>query len=291
MTHSADLPKSTRGAIYRDLLARLRAGGIASAELDARLLIGAAANVDDIALIADPDILVPTEALGVLEGFVLRRLSGEPVSRLLGTREFWGLPFLLNGQTLDPRPDSETLIEAVLRHVPDKNASLKLLDLGTGTGCLLLALLSELPNAHGRGVDCAPEAIDAAAVNASQLGLSSRVTFTVGDWGKGISGPFDLVISNPPYIPSADIETLSPEVRLHDPMRALDGGDEGLAAYRAIALETARLLAPTGHAFWELGIGQVADVSLIAQSADLHVLEAEPDLAGIPRILKVRPRK
>ena len=287
MTHSADLPGSTRGTVYRDLLARMRAGGIASAELDARLLIAAAADIDDIALIADPDMLVPAEALAVLEGFVGRRLSGEPVSRILGAREFWGLSFSLNGQTLDPRPDSETLIEAVLRHVPDKNASLKLLDLGTGTGCLLLALLSELPNAQGCGVDYAPEAIEAAVANADQLALASRATFTVGDWGDGLSGPFDLVISNPPYIPSADIETLSPEVRLHDPMKALDGGDDGLAAYRAIAPETARLLAPTGCAFWELGIDQVDDVSLIAQSAGLDILGANPDLAGIPRILRV----
>jgi release factor glutamine methyltransferase len=291
VTHSADLPNSTRGAVYQDLVARLRAGGMASADLDARLLIAAAAGVDGIALIADPDRLVPGEARAALERFAQRRLSGEPVSRILGTREFWGLSFLLNEQTLDPRPDSETLVEAVLRHVPDKNASLKLLDLGTGTGCLLLALLSELPNAHGRGVDYAPEAIEAAAANADQLGLAAQATFTVGDWGDGLSGPFDLVISNPPYIPSADIETLSPEVRLHDPMKALDGGDDGLAAYRAIALATARLLAPTGCAFWELGIGQVEDVSLIAQSAGLDVLGADPDLAGIPRILRVRRRK
>lgn len=291
MTHSADLPRSTRGAVYQDLVARLRAGGIASAELDARLLIGAAAGIDDIALIADPDALVPGEARAAIERFSERRLSGEPVSRILGTREFWGLPFLLNEQTLDPRPDSETLVEAVLRHVPDTGAPLKLLDLGTGTGCLLLALLSELPNAHGHGVDYAPQAVAAAGANADALGLLARATFTLGDWGDGLAGPFDVVISNPPYIVSAEIETLSPEVRLHDPMKALDGGDDGLNAYRAIAQETARLLAPGGMAFWELGIGQMEDVSLIAQSAGLEVLGADPDLAGISRILRVRRRK
>jgi len=289
--HSVDPASSTRGAVYRDLLAQLRAGDIASAELDARLLIGAAAGVDDIALIADPDKLIAGEALAVLDAFVQRRLAGEPVSRILGTREFWGLSFVLNGQTLDPRPDSETLIESVLHHVRDKEASLNLLDLGTGTGCLLLALLSELPNARGHGVDCASDAIEAATVNGDQLGLASRATFSLGDWGEGLAGPFDLVISNPPYIPSADIETLSPEVRLHDPMKALDGGGDGLNAYRAIALETARLLTPTGSAFWEFGIGQLKDVSLIAQSAGLEVLGVDPDLAGIPRILKVRRRK
>jgi release factor glutamine methyltransferase len=290
VTHSADLHKSARGAVYQGLVARLRAGGIASAELDARLLMGVAAGVDDIALIADPDTLVPEEALDVLEGFVGRRLSGEPVSRILGAREFWGLSFSLNGQTLDPRPDSETLVEAVLAHVSDKNAALAILDLGTGTGCLLLALLSELPNARGQGVDFASAAIDAAADNAEQLGLGARAVFSTGDWGEGLEGPYDLVLSNPPYIPSADIGSLSAEVRLHDPMAALDGGADGLSAYRAIAQETVRLLAPKGCAFWELGIGQAEDVAQIAKAAGLDVLGVDPDLGGVSRVLKVKRR-
>ncbi len=288
MTSSTDPAARKRGAVYGQVLGKFRVANLASAELDARLLMAAATDVDEIALIADPDQLIPDEGLETLDGFVRRRLAGEPVSRILGSREFWGLSFVLNDATLDPRPDSETLVEAVLRHVSNKGASLSILDLGTGTGCLLLALLSELPNAIGIGVDYSAGAISAAQSNAKQLGLQDRASFREGDWGTGIDGPFDLVISNPPYIPSADILDLSPEVRLHDPMAALDGGDDGLTAYRAIAEETRRLLVRDGVAFWELGIGQADDVSQVAHAAGLEVLGVDEDLGGIPRVLKLK---
>ncbi len=288
MTSSAHLTPSSRGAVYRDLLAQFRAADIPSAELDARLLMAAATQVDDVALIADPDQTVPTDALVMLDGFIERRLAGEPVSRILGTREFWGMPFQLGTETLDPRPDSETLVEAVLHHVSDKSASLTLLDLGTGTGCLLLALLSELPNAHGVGVDRSSGAIDIARENAAHLDLAGRADFRTGNWGEGLDGPFDVVISNPPYIPTADIASLSPEVRRHDPMAALDGGRDGLVAYRAVSEETLRLLTPDGAAFWELGVGQLEDVSAITSGVGLEVCGVYPDLAGVPRVLKVK---
>ncbi|WOF75235.1 peptide chain release factor N(5)-glutamine methyltransferase [Parvibaculaceae bacterium PLY_AMNH_Bact1] len=277
-----------RGVVYRDLLDQFRAADIPSAELDARLLMAAATQVDEVALIADPDQLIADPSLELLKAYVDRRLSGEPVSRILGHREFWGLTFSLNGATLDPRPDSETLVEAVLDHVTARGAPSSILDLGTGTGCLLLALLSELPNARGRGIDCAPEAVEAATHNAEQLGLADRVTFSIGNWGAGLDRPFDLIVSNPPYIPSADIAGLSQEVREHDPMTALDGGDDGLTAYQEIARETQRLLAPAGVAFWELGIGQSDDVSGIAAGVGLEVCGLHSDLAGIPRVLKVK---
>lgn len=278
----------TRGIVFRDLLAQLRAANIPSADLDARLLMSAATQVDEVALIADPDQPVDAQKLDVLQGYVRRRLSGEPVSRILGHREFWGLSFLLNDATLDPRPDSETLVEAVLDHVIGKGPSVSILDLGTGTGCLLLALLAELPEAQGIGIDCSPDAVTAARHNADRLGLADRVAFRVGNWGEGLERPFDLILSNPPYIPTAVIDGLSQEVRSHDPLTALDGGDDGLAAYREIARETQRLLDPNGAAFWELGVGQADDVSGIAEGAGLEVCGLHPDLAGIPRVLKVK---
>jgi len=285
---SAHSDGTTRGAVYRDLLEQFRSANIPSAELDARLLMAAATQVDDVALIADPDKLINAQYLDVLGDFVRRRLSGEPVSRILGRREFWGLSFSLNSATLDPRPDSETLVEAVLAHAADRDAPLQILDLGTGTGCLLLALLSELPKARGRGIDCSADAIEAAQDNAAQLGLADRVTFSVGNWGEGLDGPYDLLISNPPYIPTADIDGLSQEVRAHDPMAALDGGDDGLTAYREIARETQRLLSPDEAAFWELGIGQAGDVSRLAQAVGLRVVGVVEDLAGLARVLKLK---
>lgn len=290
MSASAPSDGKTRGAVYRDLLGQFRSAAIPSAELDARLLLAAAAQVDEVALIADPDQLVEAQPLNLLRDYVRRRLSGEPVSRILGHREFWGLSFSLNSATLDPRPDSETLIEAVLAHVAGRDASLQILDLGTGTGCLLLALLSELPNARGRGIDCSSDAVEAAVDNALRLGLADRATFSVGNWGEGLDGPFDLLVSNPPYIPSADIAGLSKEVRANDPMAALDGGDDGLTAYRDIARETLRLLGSDGVAFWELGIGQSEDVSSIASDAGLEVCGLHADLGGVARVLGVKRR-
>jgi release factor glutamine methyltransferase len=258
---------------------------VASPELDARLLLSAATGISDVSLIADPDVSVDAEAVARLDSLARRRLEGEPVSRILGTREFWGLEFLLGSETLDPRPDSETLIEAVLEAVDDRQAALRVLDLGTGSGCLLLALLSELPNATGLGIDCVEGALAVARQNAEHLGLTGRVQFQQGDWGKGLEPGFDLVVSNPPYIPTPDLDGLGREVRDHDPLRALDGGADGLDAYRVLAPCTERLLAPGGLAFWEFGIGQADDVSQIAEEASLMVAGTARDLGGLARVL------
>lgn len=276
---------ASRGALYRDLVRRLRENAVASPELDARLLLSAATGVSDISLIADPDVSVDAQAVARLDSLARRRLEGEPVSRILGTREFWGLEFLLGSETLDPRPDSETLIEAVLETVEDRQAALRVLDLGTGSGCLLLALLSELPNATGLGIDCAEGALAVARQNAEHLRLAGRVQFQQGDWGKGLEPGFDLVVSNPPYIPTPDLDGLGREVRDHDPLRALDGGADGLDAYRVLAPCTERLLVPGGLAFWEFGIGQADDVSQIAEEASLTVAGTARDLGGLARVL------
>jgi len=186
-----------------------------------------------------------------------------------------------------PRPETETLVEAALAAF-GRGEPGRILDLGTGTGCLLLAALSEFPSATGLGVDIAPKAVEAARSNAERLGLSGRAAFAVSDWDAEVEGEFDLILSNPPYIPRREIAALDPEVRLHDPARALDGGEDGLSAYRRLALAAARRLTPSGLLIAELGAGQEADVALIMAEAALRVDgPARADLMGIPRALVV----
>ncbi|MEQ9518884.1 MAG: peptide chain release factor N(5)-glutamine methyltransferase [Parvibaculum sp.] len=278
----------SRGHLYTSLKKRFSFAGISTPELDARLLLSAACGVDDVGLIAAPDVVVSKDAMTKLEGMVARRIAGEPVSRILGVREFWGLEFALNRGTLDPRPESETIIEAVLKARPDVAAPLRFLDLGTGTGCLLLALVSEYANALGVGVDVSDDAIKAAMRNASLLGFADRVQFMVNDWARGLDGPFDVIVSNPPYIPSADINALAREVKQFDPVAALDGGDDGLDPYRHLMPELPRLLSPAGMAIFEFGKGQGADVARIAIEAGLKVERVICDLAGLERTIIVK---
>ena len=214
--------------------ARLRAAGVDTPELDARLLAEHALGLTREQLLMNPDAPVAPEAAARLHALVERRAAREPVSRILGERAFWTLELALNPDTLDPRPDTETIVEAALDALPGRDAPLRILDLGTGTGCILLALLAERPNATGLGIDLSPQAVAAAAANAAPNGLAERARFQTGNWGDGLAERFDLVVSNPPYIPSGDIASLDPEVREHDPLRALDGGTDGLDAYRAI---------------------------------------------------------
>ncbi|MSP87837.1 MAG: peptide chain release factor N(5)-glutamine methyltransferase [Alphaproteobacteria bacterium] len=266
---------------------RLTAAGIAGARLDARLLLAHALGV------APDEIMArrgdrPTEAVAVdFERLLVRRLAREPVSRIRGRREFWSLEFEIGPDTLDPRPDSETLIEAALACLADRGAPWRILDLGTGSGCLLLAMLSELPAATGVGIDRASGALAIAAANAHRLGLDRRCRFLCGDWAAGLAGRFDLIVANPPYIPSADIAALEPEVRDHDPVLALAGGVDGLDAYRAIAAELPRLLAVEGRAVLELGNGQAEPVAKIMVEAGLVLSAVRPDLAGVARALVV----
>jgi release factor glutamine methyltransferase len=233
--------------------------------------------------------LKPEEARR-LEEFMQRRLAGEPVARILGVKEFWGLPLRLNDATLVPRPESETVIEAALAAIDSagpRTRALRIADLGTGSGALLIALLTELPNAVGIGTDVSSKALAAARGNAGRLGIAARTEFAICDFGAALTGSFDLVVSNPPYIASADIDTLSPEVR-HDPRPALDGGADGLDCYRTIAGQAPGLLKPNGDLVVELGIGQEPAVATLFRAAGLAPLPARPDLSGIPRALQAR---
>ena len=267
----------------RRLLAQhlLRAGS-ASPGLDARLLVEGSLGADN----PDPDLLLPAEALTRLAAFAARRLAGEPVWRILGEREFWGLPFRLSPATLEPRPDSETIVEAALKELADRRGeALSLLDLGTGTGCLLIALLSELPQATGLGIDLSEEAARMAAGNAALNGVAARASFRQGNWTEGLAGRFDLILSNPPYIPSGEIAGLSVEVREHDPLLALDGGTDGLNPYRIFAQTLPGLLAPGGLIVFEIGAGQGGDVVALMRAGGLEFRGSRHDLGGHERAL------
>jgi len=262
---------------------RLAAAGVEDPRRDARLLLAAAIGCEATALVIEPERLVDGISAERFARFIERREAREPVSRILGRREFWSLCFRVVPATLDPRPDSETLIEASLAAIPNRAAALRLLDLGTGTGCLLLALLAELPNATGLGVDIEPAAVTAARENATSLGLAARASFHVADWTAGIDGSFDIIVANPPYVPESDIEGLAPEVARWEPRRALAGGADGLDAYRALAPRILDRLAPDGVAVLEFGAGQDRDVATILAASGLEIRTLRHDLSGVLR--------
>jgi release factor glutamine methyltransferase len=266
------------------------AAALAAAEFDeprrrARRLVETALHQSSAEVFAHPERpLAATEQMHIKD--VLRRvLAHEPLSRIAGSREFWGLDLLLLADALDPRPETETVVEAVLARLPDRNRAYRILDLGTGSGCLLLALLSEWRQAEGIGVDIAAGAVAIARANARRLGLDRRARFAVGDWGQAIRGQFDIVVANPPYIATAAIDGLPREVREHDPRRALDGGADGLAAYRAIAADLSRLLQPGALFACEIGWGQADAIAPILSAAGLRLAGSAHDLAGIVRCL------
>tara|TARA_R110002012_G_scaffold61093_2_gene160263 strand:+ start:490 stop:1356 length:867 start_codon:yes stop_codon:yes gene_type:complete len=278
---------ATVGDLLRDATRRLAAEGNDNPRLDARLLLAHAVGAEG-RLHGREDDPVSTEAQTAYAALLARRIGGEPVSRILGSREFWSLEFALSPATLDPRPDSETLIDTLLELRLDRSRAYRILDLGTGTGCLLLAALSEFPNAQGVGVDIDAECIDVARENAEKLCLSPRARMIRSRWADDVTGPFDIVLSNPPYIPTPEIETLQPEVRLHDPMAALDGGPDGLSAYRNIAEFLHSLLTEDGLALLEFGEGQGPDIAGIMETSGLVADGFRKDLAGIDRCILVR---
>ncbi len=291
----------------------LGAAGAQNPRLDARLLVGHGLGLDRVAIVSQPDRILDDMEQAHLRDIIGRRIRREPVARILGFREFWGLRFGLNDATLEPRPDSETLIEVALvalsfrnegglnpialrwqdnpmwprvranmRHTGPCPLPLRILDLGTGTGCLLLALLSECPNATGLGVDLDPAAVVQAERNARDLGLADRAAFQQGDWVQGLSEKFDLILCNPPYIASPDIPALMPEVRDHDPICALDGGADGLAPYRFLIPQMGAFLTTDGLALLEVGIHQAEPVGDLFRAHGFSTT-IHQDLAGIDR--------
>ncbi len=281
--------EATIGTALDAAAAELAAAGFDEPRRHARRAVAAALGVSPAEVFAHPERPLSAAEEARLAALLRRLAAREPLSRIVGTREFWGMDFLLSADTLDPRPESETLVEAVLALLPDRRRGCRILDLGTGTGCLLLALLSELWAACGVGVDIAPGAAATARQNALLLGLGGRAGFVAGDWAQAIAGRFDVVVANPPYIASLAIATLMPEVRDHDPHVALDGGDDGLAAYRAIAADLPRLLSAGGIFAAELGAGQADSVATILSQRGLCIERFAPDLVGIARVVVARP--
>jgi release factor glutamine methyltransferase len=289
---SESLAGQTVETARRALTARLKSNSIESAELDARLLVGHALKLDLTGLITSAQRPLTEIESAQLDDFVRRRLAGEPVARILGGKEFWGLPLQLSPATLVPRPDTETVVELaleLLRADGPANRPLRIADLGTGSGAILLALLSELPNALGFGTDISELALQTAAANAVSTGLAARATFIAGDYTAGLSGLFDLIVSNPPYIRAADISGLAVEVREYAPRVALDGGADGLDAYRALIPQAASLLAPGAILVVEAGEGQSGPINTLMTIAGLAPTGApKSDLAGIPRAVAGR---
>ncbi len=276
---------ATIAAARRTLTDSLREANLDSPDLDARLLIGHALGLEHAALVSSSDRILTAPEIALIESFGARRLRHEPVAHILGRKEFWGLEFTVSADVLVPRPETETIVEAALELLgAQKMQPLRIADLGTGSGALLIALLQEFPNATGIGTDISRAALDVASANVWTHGLNKRAAFAVSDYGAALPGGYDLVVSNPPYIPTADIAGLEPDVRNYDPVLALDGGADGLAAYRAIAADSRRLVAPGGTLVLEVGVGQADAVNALLVEAGMAVLlPARADLAGIPR--------
>lgn len=283
------LAMAPAGASVGSILCRagqhLRAAAIEAPRLEARLLLAHAMGCRTEDLLREPRAPVPPAAAGRFAELLRRRLDHAPLAHLTGERGFWSLTFAVSPATLIPRPDSETLIEAALDAFPDRARIRRVLDLGTGTGCLLLAALAEFPAATGIGTDLVPAAAALAQENARRLGMAERARFLVADWAAPLAGRFDLVLSNPPYIESATIPGLMPEVARHEPGSALDGGADGLAAYRTLAETLPGLLAPGGLAVLELGEGQRPAVEILARAAGLRPAGCRADLGGVERAL------
>jgi release factor glutamine methyltransferase len=278
-------PNTSRMAARATIAARLRACGHDDPEREAALLLTSVCRLRMVDLVAAPEAPVG-EAAARLAIAAERRLSGEPLSRIVGEREFWSLRFALSPETLDPRPETETIVEAALAAFATRRGeALRIVDFGAGSGVLLAALLSEFSAARGVGVDLSPGAAAQARANLESLGLAARAEIRVADWAEGLDGAFDLVVANPPYIPSGDIAGLAREVRDHDPRLALDGGADGLDAYRALAPEIGRLLAPKGRFFVEVGAGQADAVKALAAAAGLVELATRRDLSGVERVV------
>jgi release factor glutamine methyltransferase len=271
-------------SLWTDARRRLEAAGVDSPVIDARLLLEAGAGVGRIDIITDPRRAVTPAQVAGVEALVRRREGREPIGHILGHKGFWTLDLEVSRDVLTPRPETELLVEVAMETLP-KGWPARVLDLGVGSGAILLAVLSERPEATGVGVDASAAALALAQANANRTGLADRLVLQHGDWAEGVDGGFDMVLSNPPYIPTADIEGLEPEVSRYEPRLALDGGADGLDAYRAIIAALPRLLAPTGAFALEVGQGQADAVRALAEAQGLQTTVPRVDLAGIPRVV------
>ena len=281
----------TRVEALKHLGEVFRGVGIETAQRDARLLLLHAVGIEHMDLLREPRASLGSDAARILQDHVAKRITRVPVARILGEWEFWSLPFTLVAESLVPRPDSETVVAAALIALKERrhnNEGLRVLDLGTGSGCLLISLLHEMKGAHGVGVDIAPGAISIARHNAERNGVADRVSFQEAHWGAGITGPFDLIVSNPPYIVDSIIDTLEPEVRVHDPRLALSGGEDGLEAYRAIADALPALLAPGGVVALEIGSDQAESVPAIYRERGYEIEGPFADFGARPRAIVLR---
>lgn len=281
-------PGDNLGEALNAATARFARAGIESARLDARLLAAHALGWDVAKIVAEKDYFPDAEQRWTLNALMARREAREPVAFILGCAEFWSLDFTVTPDVLVPRPDSETLVEAALAAAGEKDGACSILDFGTGSGCLLLALLSEMPNARGLGVDISRDALAVAEGNARRMGLDGRARFRVSDWDADVDEKFDLVISNPPYIAEEDFSALEPEVTRFEPRLALAGGADGLACYRALSPAIARRLTPNGCTFVEIGADQEETAGSVLNQAGLRVSAVHRDLAGHPRVLEAR---
>jgi len=267
---------------------RLRAAGIDEPRSEAQLLLSHVLGCRREIVVGHPERPLSAAESEAYATALDRRSRREPISHIIGLREFWSLPFRVCGDVLDPRPDSETLVAAVLDEFPDRGSPLHILDLGTGSGCLLLALLHEFPSANGVGVDISAPAIALAEANAEQNGVAKRARFLHSDWTERAEGCFDVVVANPPYIATADLRRLAPEVACYEPPLALDGGVDGLAAYRAFAPSLRALLNRESLLAVEIGAGQELAVSAIFAAEALRLSGVRRDLGGINRCLLLR---
>jgi len=274
----------------RAATSRLGAAGIEEPYREARILLGAAIGADQAGLLRRRGGDLTTEEAGRFDDMVARRAQRISAAHVIGHREFWSLDFRVTEDTLVPRPDSELVIETALELRPERDAVRSILDLGTGSGCLLLAALSEYRSAWGLGIDLSPKTAAVAQGNAAALGLASRAAIAVGRWTEALAGRFDLLLCNPPYIPAADIADLMPEVGLHEPRLALDGGADGLDPYRLLFADLPQRLTPAGLALFEFGIGQAEALQALAGAAGLAVVALRADLGGHPRVLAVSHR-
>lgn len=296
LTHPLQMNRNYAKDALRLAVLDLQRADIESASLDARLLLQHILGVSREQLLANDRLVITSRQGTQYQDLIARRMRRQPVSQLVGRREFWGISFCVTPDTLDPRPDSETLIEAVLKKVKDRDGHYRILDLGTGTGCLLLSLLSEYPKATGVGVDICDKALAVARQNASapwadHLGMEKRARFLRSSWADDVEGQFDIILSNPPYIRTKAIAALAPEVCQYEPHLALDGGEDGMDCYRAIMRQLPRLLASGGVAAFEIGLGQQRELAAITEENGFKIAGIKEDLAGIPRCVLIHHPK